>query len=107
MGNAREIITKLAKQKVVENTIAKIAHSDLDADLCDLSQMVYVALLETKPEKIEHMDARNELRFYIVKIIKNMLFSKTSRFYYEIKKPREQETEISPALADRRPQDNA
>ena len=40
MGNAREIITKLAKQKVVENMIAKIAHSDLDADLCDLSQMV-------------------------------------------------------------------
>lgn len=102
---AKQIINGLAKERFVEKMVSNIAHRDLDTDLQDLCQMVYVTLLEKEPSKIEGLAARNEMRFYISKIITNLLRSKTSRYYYEIKKPRISETAITPFLAETRPED--
>lgn len=79
---AREIIEQLAREAVVETMLSKIAHRAFTGDLLDLAQMVYEALLTTPARTIVRLHRRDELQFYITKIITNQLRSKTSPFYY-------------------------
>lgn len=48
----------------------------------DLRQMVYLDFLECKDnEKLNRMHREGQLKFWIVRFIKNYWFSKTSRYY--------------------------
>lgn len=93
--NRNGILNKLARARTVEAMVLKIAHvKRLDGDLQDLSQMVYATLCEKPATLIEGLDRRHELNFFISKIITNLLFSKTSRFYYQYVLPRKREVSI-------------
>lgn len=79
--NKAEIVEKLAQERVVENlarVICKVSNNYLD----DLSQMVYVYLLEYDEEKIVTLYEEGSLRFFLVRIIKNQWYSHTSPFHY-------------------------
>ena len=80
-----EVIGKLAKEKVVETAITNIAKTNSDT-LKDLSQNIYVDLLLKDEEKIVNLYETNQLRFFIVRMILNNLFSKNSPFYQTFKK---------------------
>lgn len=82
-----EIIAKLAKERVVEGIISNITKDSGDDTLKDLSQMIYVWLLEENEEKIRHMHENNQLNYYIARLATNNLHSKNSRYYYLFKKP--------------------
>ena len=47
----------------------------------DLKQMVYLDFLQYDNEKLNKMNDSGELRYWIVRFIKNYWFSKTSRYY--------------------------
>lgn len=82
-----DIIQQLAEGKVVERTLMNIAHrSRLSYDLQDLSQMIYVVLLEYDSDTIVGLWQRNEIGNWIVGIIRKQLFSRNSPYYYEIVK---------------------
>ena len=83
----KEIIGRLAKDKVVENIISNITKDKDDDTLKDLAQMVYVWLLEEDEEKIESIYNKNQMNFYITRMIINNIHSKNSRYYYLFKKP--------------------
>lgn len=83
----KEIIGRLAKDKVVENIISNITKDKDDDTLKDLAQMVYVWLLEDDEEKIESIYNKNQMNFYITRMIINNIHSKNSRYYYLFKKP--------------------
>lgn len=85
--DAREIIEALAKEKRVEQIILRISGADaLNADLSDLSQMIYLSLLEYDADKIEDLWESGAINFFIVRLVLSNLRSNTSRYYYAIKK---------------------
>lgn len=80
-----EIVGRLAKERLVETAIANIAKTNSDT-LKDLSQEIYLDLLSKDDEKITNLYETNQLRFFIVRMIMNNLFSKNSPYYQTFKK---------------------
>ena len=80
-----EVVSIIAKEKVVEQIVSNIAKANSDI-LNDLSQNIYIDLLMKDDEKIVNLYETNQLRFFIVKMAKNNLFSKNSPFYKTFKK---------------------
>ena len=70
---------------MVETAITNIAKTNSDA-LNDLSQNIYLDLLSKSEEKIVNLYETNQLRFFIVRMILNNLFSNNSPFYQTFKK---------------------
>lgn len=98
---ASKIVERIAKCRTVEDLVRSITHhSSIDADLADLVQIIYFALLRTDVKRLEHLSTSGDLRYYIVRMIQNQYFSMNSPFYAEIKKFRDRTREISTQLAD-------
>ena len=80
-----EVVEIIAKEKMVETAIANIAKTNSDV-LNDLSQEIYLDLLEKDEQKIVKLYETNQIRFFVVRMILNNLFSKNSPFYQTFKK---------------------
>ncbi len=52
----------------------------------DCFQICLLALLETDNAKLNSLLAKNELKYWIVRVFKNNWFSKNSRYYYAYKR---------------------
>lgn len=76
-----EIVEILAKERAVETMLQNIAHQNLSADLTDLSQLIYLILLEYDDAKLQDLWENKEIKFFIAAIIRNQYYSKTSTFY--------------------------
>ena len=77
-----EIVDRLGREKVVEQTVQNIAHVDrLTPELKDLSQMVYVILLSYEPAKILDLWEHGQIRYFISRIILNQYRSSKSPFH--------------------------
>lgn len=63
-------------------TICKVTNTLLQ----DLSQFVYLALLEYDGRKIEELYKSGSLNFFLVRIIKNQWFSNSSPFWHSHRK---------------------
>lgn len=74
-----EIVDRLGREKRVERFIMNTARtSRLAADLQDLAQMVYLALLTYDEDKIVDLWENDELGFFIARIVTNQYRSKDS-----------------------------
>ena len=80
-----EVISIIAKERLVETAIANIAKTNSDT-LKDLSQNIYLDLLSKDEEKIVNLYETNQIRFFVVRMVTNNLFSKNSPFYQTFKK---------------------
>ena len=82
-----EVISIIAKERMVEQICSNIAKSaDCDDTLKDLSQEIYLDLLSKDEEKIINLYETNQIRFFVVRMVTNNLFSKNSPFYQTFKK---------------------
>lgn len=90
----KEIIEKWAKEKKVENLIKK--HTDFSNNPYteDLANDIYIELLLKDDELLERLEKNNEIDYFLTKIIRNNLYSKTSPFYYNYQRFRKKTTEI-------------
>lgn len=77
----KKIVEELAKQRVVEQMVRVICKVSATY-LQDLSQMIYVYLLEYDEDKLVTLYEEGSLRFFLVRIIKNQWHSNTSPFHY-------------------------
>ena len=80
-----EVVEIIAKEKVVEQIVSNIAKTSDDL-LNDLVQEIYLDLLTKSEEKIVKLYETNQLRFFIVRMATNNLFSKNSPYYQTFKK---------------------
>ena len=81
----REIVAELAAERRVERMVQSITHSrELTPDLRDLSQIVYLALLEMPEDKLTDLWESNSINFLIARIIINQYRSSHSPFRDEI-----------------------
>lgn len=80
-----DLIRIIAKERLVETAIANIAKTNSDT-LKDLSQEIYLDLLSKDEEKIINLYETNQIRFFVVRMIMNNLFSKNSPYYQVFRK---------------------
>lgn len=81
----RELIDTIAREGLVERLVANVCHRRHRA-LPDLVQMVYEALLRYDGQKLLRIHRRGALNFFIVRVIGNLYFSRTSPYYRQIRK---------------------
>ena len=89
-----EIINELAKNKVIEKLVANISPEGDSPDTSDLSQLIYLTLLEKPNSLIEDLYSKGELIFYVIRIITRNVYSTTSPYYRTIKKFKNKTTDI-------------
>ena len=97
---SNQIINELAKNKVIEKLVANISPDDnspgsLSSDNQDLSQLIYLTLLEKPNSLIEDLYSKGELIFYVIRIITRNVYSTTSPYYRTIKKFKNKTTDIN------------
>ena len=66
-----EIVEALAKRRVVERIVEVVARKANKATRDDLAQTVYAIMLTYPAERIEGMNDRGELPFWIVAVTRN------------------------------------
>ena len=81
MRSKSDIIAEMAEQKMVEAMVENIAHQSLNSDLKDLSQMIYLILLEYDDDKIQDLWEHKQMTYFIAKIIINQYRSSNSPFH--------------------------
>lgn len=81
MKTKTEIVEAIAKDRMVETMVTNIAHQPMSADLQDLSQMVYLILLEYDEKKLQDLWEHNQMHFFIARIISNQYNSVNSPFH--------------------------
>lgn len=81
--NKFEIIKKIAEERFIENSLDKICFSPYKDDL---AQDLYVDLLNKNSDLIEGLYNRDELKYYIIRMISLQVNSKTSPYYTKYEK---------------------
>ena len=79
-----EVVELVAKEGWVEECIKVVTGGVWRSEYSDLAQDVLIELLSQ--EKIVDLYKRGQLKFYIMRIIRNNLQSCTSRFYYKYRR---------------------
>ena len=92
--DSKAIINELAKNKVIEKLVANISPESDSFDNKDLSQLIYLTLLEKPNSLIEDLYSKGELIFYVIRIITKNAYSITSPYYRAIKKFKNKTTDI-------------
>lgn len=89
-----EIISAVAKQKLIEEIVESVAHTTLsqDSKLKDLCQDLYLSLLCKSDDVIQQLGTGKDMRWYCTRAVLNNLRSKNSPYYYTyIKRQREED----------------
>lgn len=94
MMSKSDIIEAIAKERMVETMVQNIAHQSLTADLKDLTQMVYLILLEYDETKLQDLWDNNQISFFLARIIINQYRSSNSPFHTIYRKFRERSEDI-------------
>lgn len=77
------IVELIANQHLVEDIISNVVKDSNKECYKDLANDIYLELLE-KPENILLcIYERNQIQYYLTRIVLNNVNSKTSRFYYK------------------------
>ncbi|WP_418981739.1 hypothetical protein [Alistipes sp.] len=85
ISTRRELVERLAQEGLVERLVSNVCHRHHTA-IPDLAQMVYEALLGYDERKLLRMYGQGALNFFLVRIIANLYFSKTSPYHRQIRK---------------------
>lgn len=94
-----EVVNIIAKERLVEQIVSNIAKSSDDL-LNDLSQEIYLDLLQKDEDKIINLYETNQMRYFITRMIINNLHSTNSPFWCKIKSFTHNMNEIVGDIAD-------
>ena len=96
MKTNSEIINEIADNGLVEEIIQGVSYSKFEntENLKDLAQDIYLQLLQMRTDKLNELYSKNQLRYWIARIITNNIFSKTSPYFYTYKKAQRQSVSI-------------
>ena len=79
-----EVIDIIAREHLVERIVNKLLSSSKNPFDCseDLIQDLYLILLQKDDDLIVNLYNKDEIGFYLLKIARNQLLSKNSKYYY-------------------------
>ena len=79
-------LNDICKNKVVEDIIRNIGWKEKRTDLKDLSQDIYFALLTKDQDFVQSLIDKQEINYYIVRMVLNNICSKTSPYHKTYRK---------------------
>ena len=79
-----EVVEYIARSKLIQECIKVVTGGVWRAEYDDLTQDVLIELLNQ--EKIISLYQRGQLKYFIMRIIRNNIQSNTSRFYYRYRR---------------------
>ena len=79
-----EVVELVAKEGWVEECIKTVSGGVWRSEYDDLVQDILMELLDQ--EKVVSLFQKNQLRYYVMRIVRNNLQSCTSRFYYRYRR---------------------
>jgi len=88
------VVEILAQEQRVERLVRVICKVTSPI-LADLAQVIYLALLEYDNDKVVELYEKEQINFFLVRIIKNQWMSSTSPFYRIYRKFSRQSNELS------------
>lgn len=91
-----EIVDSIAKLKIVERVVSSMGCQSPYTE--DLAQDIYEALLKKPDELVKSLFDNGQLTFYIIKMVKNNIFSKTSPFYRDYERYRKNADDLEESL---------
>ena len=96
MKTNAQIINEIANVGLVEEIIQGVSYSKFEnkENLKDLTQDIYLQLLQMDNTKINELYFKKQLHFWVTRIITNNIHSKTSPYYYQYKKVQRQSVSI-------------
>lgn len=96
MRTNSEIINQIADNGLVEEIIQGVSYSKFEntENLKDLTQDIYLQLLQMDTKKLNDLYTKNQLRYWIARIVVNSIHSKTSPYFYTYKKEQMQSVSI-------------
>lgn len=96
MRTNAQIINEIANGGLVEEIIQGVSYSKFEntENLKDLTQDIYLQLLQMDTKKLNDLYFKNQLRYWITRIITNNIHSKTSPYFYTYKKEQMQSVNI-------------
>lgn len=97
MRTNAQIINEIANNGLVEEIIQGVSYSKFEntENIKDLAQDIYLQLLQMRTDKLNDLYTKNQLRFWIARIVVNSIHSKTSPYFYTYKKEQMQSVSIS------------
>lgn len=78
-----DIVDSLARACLVERIINRIVGGKFVENYQDLSQYIYIKLLEMDNERLSLMYEQGKIRYYISGMVTRQIFSRNSNFYKE------------------------
>ena len=78
-----DIVDSLARECLVERIINRIVGGKFVENYQDLSQYIYIKLLEMNNERLSLMYEQGKIRYYISGMVTRQIFSRNSNFYKE------------------------
>lgn len=82
--NKTQIISQIANDRLVERLINTMISDPTDTG--DLANDIYISLLEKPDERICSLYESGTLTFFIIRMIKNNIFSSNSPYYQKYNK---------------------
>ena len=79
-----EVVELVAKEGWVEECIRTVTGGVWRSEYNDLVQDILIELLDQ--EKVVSLFQKDQLRYYVMRIVRNNLQSSTSRFYYRYRR---------------------
>ena len=79
-----EVVELVAKEGWVEECIKTVSGGVWRSEYNDLVQDILIELLDQ--EKVVSLFQKDQLRYYVMRIVRNNLQSSTSRFYYRYRR---------------------
>lgn len=79
-----EVIDIIAREHLVERIVNKLLSSSKNPFDCpeDLIQDIYLILLNSDENLIVSLYNKDEIGFYLLKVVRNQLLSVNSKYYY-------------------------
>ena len=81
-----DMIDALARQRKVETIVADMTRRQLDADLKDLCQIVYLHLLEMDEDKLRDLYDTGDIHFYLLRVIYLQLHGNRTPFDNQVRR---------------------
>ena len=82
--STREVVEEIARSKLIQECILVVTGGVWRAEYDDLAQDVLIELLDQT--KIIDLYKKGQLKFYIMRVVRNNIQSATSRFYYKYRR---------------------
>ena len=82
--STRGVVEEIARSKLIQECIKVVTGGVWRSEYDDLVQDILIELLDQ--EKIVDLYKKNQLKFYIMRVVRNNIQSATSRFFYKYRR---------------------